>query len=77
MERIKYLRHNGIMGFGSGFLLMLYTAEHLTCTSEGLGIMPFMLVISAVMLFAGIRDFIAASVLQDEEDEKVEGNYWS
>lgn len=72
MERIKYLRNNGIMGIGSGFLLMICLAENLTHFGDFL---PFMLPIAGLMLFVGLRDIVASCVLKDEEEDKIEVKY--
>ena len=71
MERIKYLRNNGIMGMGAGMLMFLYLAEHL----ETVPCWLFVTVLASLMVFAGIRDFVAAQILKDEEDMLIEGDY--
>ena len=71
MERIKYLRNNGIMGLGSGMLMLLYLAEH----HQNVPCMPLVLVLAGLTLFVGIRDFVASKILQDEDDIYVAGKY--
>lgn len=71
MERIKYLRNNGIIGFGAGMLMLLYLAEH----HQAVPCWLFVTILACLMVFTGFRDFVAAQVLKDEEEDKIEVKY--
>ena len=65
MKRAKYFRNNGLMSMVVGFGLLIFAAEQQV-------FVPYMMILAGLALWVGVREVVAASVLRDEEEDRIE-----